>query len=175
MLFVELMDKRKKHFARLGAEKIRSKPPTKSQKRNQICTYLNNMENYKHIQLKNKIFKEIQVLFNNNMKSIESFVPMDTELVKGSEKATEGSEKAEEGCSKRATDNLEQEDAKRQRIEEENKSAELKRCLEIILMMINVLHQMWNDMRLQVDCEVDMAYDLLRLIRRQIYEGYVPE
>nr|GEU80224.1 xylulose kinase-1 [Tanacetum cinerariifolium] len=44
-----------------------------------------------------------------------------------------GSEKEAEGSSKRATGELEQEDAKRQRIEEENESAELKRCLEIIL------------------------------------------
>ncbi|GKE57581.1 hypothetical protein Tco_1496766, partial [Tanacetum coccineum] len=35
-LFVELMDKRKKHFAKLRAEEIRRKPPTKAQKRNQI-------------------------------------------------------------------------------------------------------------------------------------------
>nr|GEY87849.1 hypothetical protein [Tanacetum cinerariifolium] len=84
-LFVEFMDKRKKHFARLRAEKIRN-----------------------------------------------SFVPMDIELVKGSEKAVEGSEKAKEGSSKRARSNLEQEDAKRQRIEEENKYVELKKCLEIV-------------------------------------------
>nr|GEU38574.1 ribonuclease H-like domain-containing protein [Tanacetum cinerariifolium] len=77
-LFVKLMDKRKKYFARLKAEKIR-----------------------------------------------KAFALMDTELVKGSEKASEGS-------SKRAAGNLEQEDAKRQMIEEENESAELKRCLEII-------------------------------------------
>nr|GEU99645.1 hypothetical protein [Tanacetum cinerariifolium] len=102
MLFVELMDKRKKHFARLRAEKINSKPPTKTQKRNQMCTYLKNMANYKHNQLKNKSFKKIQMLFNNTMKWIESFVPMDTKLVKGSEKAAEGSEKAKEGSSKKA-------------------------------------------------------------------------
>nr|GEX56733.1 hypothetical protein [Tanacetum cinerariifolium] len=69
-LFVELMDKRKKYFARLKAEKIKK-------------------------------------------------------LVKGSEKVTEGS-------SKRAGDKLKQEDAKRQKIEEENESAKLNRCLEII-------------------------------------------
>nr|GEY28782.1 hypothetical protein [Tanacetum cinerariifolium] len=39
----------------------------------------------------------------------------------------------------------------------------------------NFLHQMWNDVRLQVDYEVEMAYDLLGLIRRQINEGYVLE
>ncbi|GJU24446.1 hypothetical protein Tco_1163067 [Tanacetum coccineum] len=35
-LFMELMNKRKKHFARLRAEKQRRKPPTKAQKRNTI-------------------------------------------------------------------------------------------------------------------------------------------
>nr|GEZ63994.1 hypothetical protein [Tanacetum cinerariifolium] len=38
----------------------------------------------------------------------------------------------------------------------------------------NILHQMWNDVRLHVDYEVEMAYDLLRLIRRQISKGYLP-
>nr|GEU29452.1 ribonuclease H-like domain-containing protein [Tanacetum cinerariifolium] len=77
---------------------------------NQMCTYLKNIVDYKHNQLKNKSFKEIQMLFNNTMKWIEAFVPMDTELVKdseksaeGSDKAVEGSKKAEEGSSKRAT------------------------------------------------------------------------
>ncbi|GJW85632.1 hypothetical protein Tco_0158777 [Tanacetum coccineum] len=47
-LFVELMNRRKKHFAKLRAEEIRRKPPTKAQKRNQISTYLKNMAGYKH-------------------------------------------------------------------------------------------------------------------------------
>nr|GEY19602.1 hypothetical protein [Tanacetum cinerariifolium] len=85
-LFVQLLDVRKKHFATLRAKEKKRKPPTKAQKRNQMCTYLKNMENYKNNQLKNKFFKEIHMLFNNTMKWIESFVPMDTELVKGSEK-----------------------------------------------------------------------------------------
>ncbi|GKA79514.1 hypothetical protein Tco_0786110 [Tanacetum coccineum] len=36
ILFIELMDKRKKHFANLRAEEIRRKPPTKAQKRNKM-------------------------------------------------------------------------------------------------------------------------------------------
>ncbi|GJS97996.1 retrotransposon ORF1 [Tanacetum coccineum] len=47
-LFVELMNKRKKHFARLRAEEQRRKPPTKAQNRNTISTYLKNMPGYKH-------------------------------------------------------------------------------------------------------------------------------
>nr|GEZ10551.1 hypothetical protein [Tanacetum cinerariifolium] len=59
-------------------------------------------------------------------KEVNTDDPVPTaELVKGSEKAAEGS-------SKRAGGKLEQEDAKRQRIEEANESTELKRCLEII-------------------------------------------
>nr|GEU57742.1 hypothetical protein [Tanacetum cinerariifolium] len=53
-------------------------------------------------------------------------------IAEGSEKTAEGSEKTAEGSSKRPRDKLKQEDAKRQRIEEENESAKLKRCLEII-------------------------------------------
>ncbi|GKC64070.1 hypothetical protein Tco_1096668 [Tanacetum coccineum] len=47
-LFVELMDKRKKHFARLRAEDKRRKPPTKAQKRKQMCTYLKHMAGFTH-------------------------------------------------------------------------------------------------------------------------------
>nr|GEV78104.1 hypothetical protein [Tanacetum cinerariifolium] len=39
----------------------------------------------------------------------------------------------------------------------------------------NILHQLWKDVRLYVDYEVEMAYDLLRLIRRQINEGCKPK
>ncbi|GJV83456.1 hypothetical protein Tco_1523354 [Tanacetum coccineum] len=42
-MFVELMDKRKKHFAKLRAEEQRRKPPTKAQKKSQISTYLKHM------------------------------------------------------------------------------------------------------------------------------------
>ncbi|GJQ94784.1 hypothetical protein Tco_0005923 [Tanacetum coccineum] len=47
-LFVELMNKRMKHFSRLRAEEQRRKPPTKAQKRNTMSTYLKNMDGYKH-------------------------------------------------------------------------------------------------------------------------------
>ncbi|GKE58188.1 hypothetical protein Tco_1497373 [Tanacetum coccineum] len=42
-LFVELMNKRKKHFTMLKAEEKRRKPPTKAQNRNQMSTYLKNI------------------------------------------------------------------------------------------------------------------------------------
>ncbi|GJZ98958.1 hypothetical protein Tco_0671509 [Tanacetum coccineum] len=102
-LFVELMDKRKKHFARLRAEEQRRKPPTKAQKRNQMCTYLKNMAGFTHSQLKNKSFDEVQKAFDKTMGWIDSFVSMDSEVVKGGKEKDEGSvTRAEESSSKRA-------------------------------------------------------------------------
>ncbi|GJZ23977.1 hypothetical protein Tco_0561436 [Tanacetum coccineum] len=76
------MDKRKKHFARLTAEEHKRKSPTKAQKRNQMCTYLKNMAGFTHSQLKNKSFDEIQKAFDKTMGWIDSFVSIDSEVVK---------------------------------------------------------------------------------------------
>ncbi|GKF01677.1 hypothetical protein Tco_0028600 [Tanacetum coccineum] len=64
---------------------MRNKPPTKAQKRNTMSTYLKNMVGYKHNQLKNKSFDDIQKLFDKAMKRVNTFVDMETELVEGSE------------------------------------------------------------------------------------------
>ncbi|GKF46314.1 hypothetical protein Tco_0136116 [Tanacetum coccineum] len=77
------MEKRKKHFAALRAQKKRSKPPTKAQQRNTMFTYLKNMAGYKHNQLKSKSYDEIQDMFDKEMKRVNTFVDMNTELVKG--------------------------------------------------------------------------------------------
>ncbi|GJS26931.1 hypothetical protein Tco_0487551 [Tanacetum coccineum] len=129
-LFVELMDKRKKHFAKLRAEEIRRKPPTKAQKRNQMCTYLKNMANYKHSRLKNKSFEKIQMLFDNTMKWVDSFVPMDTEVVEGSKSQAEGSKKG-------TREELESDNSKKQKIDanveaEVDDEAEMKKLIEIV-------------------------------------------
>ncbi|GJV48486.1 reverse transcriptase domain-containing protein [Tanacetum coccineum] len=81
-LFVELLEKRKKHFAALRAQEKRNKPPTKAQKKSTMSTYLKNMAGYKQSQLKNKSFAEIQKLFDKAMTRVNMFVDIDTELVK---------------------------------------------------------------------------------------------
>ncbi|GKA14158.1 hypothetical protein Tco_0693804 [Tanacetum coccineum] len=107
-LFVELLEKRKKHFAALRAQEKRNKPPTKAQKKSTMSTYLKNMAGYKQSQLKNKSFVEIQKLFDKAMTRVNMFVDMDTELVKESSKKAEA-EMAQESSSKRAREELEQE------------------------------------------------------------------
>ncbi|GJR88891.1 hypothetical protein Tco_0212902 [Tanacetum coccineum] len=129
-LFVELMNKRKKNFARLRVEEQRRKPPTKAQKRNTMSTYLKNMAEYKHNQLKTKSFEDIQMLFDKEMKRVNTFVDMDTELVKSSKTRTEGS-------SKRAGEELESENLKKQKLDENVEAkvedeAEMKNHMEIV-------------------------------------------
>ncbi|GJV07022.1 hypothetical protein Tco_1344678 [Tanacetum coccineum] len=63
-LFVDLLEKRKKHYAALRAKEKRNKPPTKAQKKSTMSTYLKQMGGYKHNQLKNKSFDKIQKLFD---------------------------------------------------------------------------------------------------------------
>nr|GEX50776.1 hypothetical protein [Tanacetum cinerariifolium] len=112
---------------------------------------------------------------------------MDSEVMEGLKKTQA---EVTEGSFKRARYEIEQESAKRLRLEKEDDIAELKRCLEIVpeddddnmmyYLLVkkmypftnNILHQLWKDVRLKVDYEVEMAYDLLRLIRRRINEGY---
>ncbi|GJS89171.1 hypothetical protein Tco_0771807 [Tanacetum coccineum] len=39
----------------------------------------------------------------------------------------------------------------------------------------HILHQMFNDVKLQVDYECEMAFELLRLVKKQLKEGYEPQ
>ncbi|GJV07249.1 hypothetical protein Tco_1344905 [Tanacetum coccineum] len=39
----------------------------------------------------------------------------------------------------------------------------------------HTLHQMFNDVKLQVDYECEMAFELLRLVKKQLKEGYIPQ
>nr|GEV55905.1 hypothetical protein [Tanacetum cinerariifolium] len=154
----EFLEKRRKFFAAKRDEEKRNRPLTKAHKRSLMCIYLKNMDGWKPRTLKNKSFAEIKELFDKAMTRINNFVDFRTKLVK------ESSKKAEESSSKRARDELEQ------------KNTTYYLLVEKMYPLIKyTLTQVWNDVRLQVDYEVEMAYDLLRLVRRQLREGYVPK
>ncbi|GKE05517.1 hypothetical protein Tco_1397535, partial [Tanacetum coccineum] len=134
-LFQQLLEKRRKFFAAKSVEEKRNKPLTKAQKRSIMSTYLKNMAGYKHNQLKNKSFNDIQKLFDKEMKRVNTFVDMDTELVEGSKVRAEGSMTREEGSSKRAGDELKQESTLKQKIDkidDDQEEAKMKELLDII-------------------------------------------
>ncbi|GKE17161.1 hypothetical protein Tco_1424738 [Tanacetum coccineum] len=191
-----------------------------------MCTYLKNMAGFTHNQLKNKSFDEFQKAFDKTMNWTDSFVHVDSKLVKGSKDRAEGSETRAEGSSKRAGEDLQQESTKKQKMDDDKEKEELKQCFDIVPDDVTInatplsvkipiveykiyqegkknffqiiradvqtipyyllvekmypltkhtLHQMFNNVKLQVDYESEMAYELLRLVKKQLKEGYVPE
>ncbi|GJS38788.1 hypothetical protein Tco_0563831, partial [Tanacetum coccineum] len=118
---VETIVERKRFFAVQRAEQIRNKPPTKTQLRNKMITYLKNIGRYTHSQLKNKSLEEIQKLYERKQKWIKDFVPMDSE--EGGKKA-ESSKKEAASSKKRQKADPDDENVKRQKIGEASGSGE---------------------------------------------------
>ncbi|GJV66044.1 hypothetical protein Tco_1476872 [Tanacetum coccineum] len=136
-LFQQLLEKRIKFFASKRVEEKRNKPPTKAQQRSIMTTYLKNMAGWKPKDLKTKSFANVQELFEKEMKRVNTFVDFRTELVEGTEKE-ESSKKAEvmeeiaqESSSKRTGDELEQEVAKKQKMDDDKEKAELQSLMEV--------------------------------------------
>nr|GFA37385.1 hypothetical protein [Tanacetum cinerariifolium] len=130
-LFMEFLEKRRKFFATKRAKEKRNRPPTKSQQRNIMSTYLKNMDGWKLSSLKKKSFAKIQELFDKAMKKVNTFVDFRTELAEESSKKSKA-EITQEGCSKRERDELEQAISKKQKVKDDKELEELKKCLEII-------------------------------------------
>ncbi|GJU79344.1 hypothetical protein Tco_1276414 [Tanacetum coccineum] len=63
----------RRFLAEQRAIAIRNKPPTRTQLRNQMMTYLKHVRNKKHSDLKNKTFEEIQALYEKVKRFDESF------------------------------------------------------------------------------------------------------
>ncbi|GJW18634.1 hypothetical protein Tco_0026070, partial [Tanacetum coccineum] len=125
-LFQQLLKKKRKHFAAKRAEERKNKPPTKAQQRSIMTTYLKNMARWKPKDFKNKSFASVQELFENAMKRVNTFVDMDTELVEGSDI------REEESSSKRASDELEQEPTKKQKVDDDKEREDLQQCFELV-------------------------------------------
>ncbi|GKG46267.1 hypothetical protein Tco_0501113, partial [Tanacetum coccineum] len=88
------------------------------------------MAGYKHNQLKNKSFDDIQKLFDKSMKRVNTCVDMDTELVEGSEVRAEV--EIAESSLKRVGTKLEQESIKKQKVDKDKETAKLQRLIEVV-------------------------------------------
>nr|GEX28900.1 putative ribonuclease H-like domain-containing protein [Tanacetum cinerariifolium] len=118
-LFMQLLKKKRKFFVAKRVEDKKNKPPTQAQKRKIICTYLKNIEGYILKQLKSFEFDKVQEMFDKEFKRVNTFEDFITELVQGKEK--------------RAGEELIQESAKKQKVEDDKETTKLKQLIEIIL------------------------------------------
>ncbi|GJS14309.1 hypothetical protein Tco_0408781 [Tanacetum coccineum] len=74
-----MINEKKKFYAEQKAKAKRSKPMTQAQQREYMSTFIKNQSSWKLSQLKKLSFEELKTEFEKLMKSIESFVPMETE------------------------------------------------------------------------------------------------
>nr|GEW92354.1 hypothetical protein [Tanacetum cinerariifolium] len=187
---------------------LKRKPMTEAQARKNMIIYLKNMAVFKMNFFKGMTYNGIRPLFEKHYNSNQAFLERVEKEVIIQEKEIE-----EEG-SKRKGESLEQDIAKKQRMDEEERrevletlcmlvkeifeSIELKNfsddfLLNILKIMFEkskimfllvekkyplthfTLEQMLNNVRLEVKEESEMSLELLRLVRRQLNEGYVPE
>ncbi|GKA06639.1 hypothetical protein Tco_0685863 [Tanacetum coccineum] len=101
-----------------------------------MSTYLKHMGGYTYKQLKGKSFDEIQKLFDKEMKRVNTFVAMGSEVQESKEKKVEGSEEIAKGSRKkmlgrkRAGKEQQQESSKKQRMEEDKESDEVEEVSE---------------------------------------------
>ncbi|GJS80924.1 hypothetical protein Tco_0747465, partial [Tanacetum coccineum] len=123
-LFQQLLKARRKHFAAKRAEEKRNKPLTKAQQRKIMCNYLKNMEGHKLKDLKLKDFDVIQKMFDKAFKRVNTFDDFRLELLEGEGK--------EEGKAKRARDKLINEPSKKQKVDDNTNTSELKELMQII-------------------------------------------
>ncbi|GJR42321.1 hypothetical protein Tco_1310424 [Tanacetum coccineum] len=129
-LFVQFLEQRRKHFAAKRAEEKRNRPPTRAQQRSIMCTYLKNMEGWKPKSLKNKSFANIQELFDKAMKRVNTFVDYRTKLVEESSKKAEA-EIALNRSLKRAGEEPKQKSSKKQKVDDDKETTELKSLMEV--------------------------------------------
>ncbi|GJV63002.1 hypothetical protein Tco_1473830 [Tanacetum coccineum] len=113
-----LKDCKHKNKKTKRAKEKRNKSPTKAQQRQIMCTYLKNMKGYKLKDLKSKGFDSIQEMFDKAFQRVNTFEDFRTELVEGKEN--------------RAGEELIQESRKKQKVDDDKETIELKQCLEII-------------------------------------------
>ncbi|GJU14878.1 hypothetical protein Tco_1142844 [Tanacetum coccineum] len=101
-----------------------------------MSTYLKHVGGYTYKQLKGKSFDEIQKLFEKEMKRVNTFVVMGSEVQESKEKKVEGSEETAKSSKKkmlgrkRAGKEQQQESLKKQRMEEDKESDEVKEVKE---------------------------------------------
>ncbi|GJZ88718.1 ribonuclease H-like domain-containing protein [Tanacetum coccineum] len=73
-LLHDTIDAQRRILTQQRAVKIKSRPPTRTQLRNQMMTYLKHVRGKKHYDLKTKNFEEIQVLYEKEKRSDENFI-----------------------------------------------------------------------------------------------------
>ncbi|GJT65622.1 hypothetical protein Tco_1017102 [Tanacetum coccineum] len=117
---------------------FQNRPFSVAEVRKNMCMYLKNQGGYKMSHFKGMRYEQIRPIFEKVWDQIQSFVPMDSEKEKGSEKKTKensrtaGGKRKKSLARKRAKEILSEESATKQKLEDDAEKEELQVYLNII-------------------------------------------
>ncbi|GKB02851.1 hypothetical protein Tco_0830940 [Tanacetum coccineum] len=135
-MLAELINQRKRYFAAQRVEEMRNKPPTQAQHRTYMSNYIKHMGGYTLQQLRGYSFDEIKTLFETTMRSVNTFIQIESEVDRAvPELAAESSKRAVE-------EELDQESSKRQKTDESSELATEPRDKEADKLSQEELQQM---------------------------------
>ncbi|GKC49806.1 hypothetical protein Tco_1072551 [Tanacetum coccineum] len=124
----------RRFLAEQRAVAIRNRPPTRTQLRNQMMTYLKHVRNKKHSDLKNRTFEEIQVLYEKVKRFDESFTAIgSTEDERKIKEVHAKQDVAEKGTKKRKGGHIKMITRKKPRQQSDvNSDDENRKCLKVV-------------------------------------------
>ncbi|GJW27972.1 hypothetical protein Tco_0044847 [Tanacetum coccineum] len=76
---MEMINQKKKFYVEQKVKARRRKPMTQAQQRDYMSTFIKNQSSWKLTQLKKRTFNELKTEFEKLVKSIENFVPIETD------------------------------------------------------------------------------------------------
>nr|GEU82541.1 hypothetical protein [Tanacetum cinerariifolium] len=117
-LLVELINQIRRHFAQQRAKERRNKPITQAQQRTYMSNYVKHVGSHTLKQLKKLSFKELKNLFEETMKKVKTFTPMESDFDRTIPKI------ADESLKSAAEEELEQKSYKRQKTKESSEPRE---------------------------------------------------
>nr|GEW49959.1 putative ribonuclease H-like domain-containing protein [Tanacetum cinerariifolium] len=187
-LFMQFLEKKRKFFAAKRAEEKRNRPPTRAQQRSIMSMKkLNTFVDFK------------PELVEESLKKAEAEITQESSL------KTSGDELKQERSKKQKVEDDKEEDLEvlwrlvKARFEKvkpvnhmdsfllhnlktmfehhvkDNVWKNQQGLVKMYPLTNHTLYQMFNDVKLQVDYECEMAFELLRLVKKQLKEGYVPK
>ncbi|GKB09373.1 hypothetical protein Tco_0837685, partial [Tanacetum coccineum] len=120
----------RRFLAEQRAIAIRNKPPTRTQLRNQMMTYLKHVGNKKHSDLKSKTFEEIQALYEKVKRFDESFTAVGS--TEDERRIKEMNEGVKDSRSEELKEREEQQRKKPRKQSDVDSDDEHRKCLKIV-------------------------------------------
>ncbi|GJU77410.1 ribonuclease H-like domain-containing protein [Tanacetum coccineum] len=180
-LFVQFLEKRRKHFAAKRAEEKRNIPSTRAQQRSIITELVE--ESSKKAEAEIVLLDDgDDVIIDDTPLSTKSPTIVDYKIYKEGKKSYFQIIRADVKARFKKTKPVNYMDSflllnLKAIVHCVTMQSMLFYLLveKMYLLTNHTIYQMFNDVKLQVDYECEMAFELLRLVKKQLKEGYVPK